>query len=226
MSDTAAFDETIRLGIYLALAETGGTPSLTDLADAVGAEATEVKGAIRRLADQRHLVLNDAGAIVMAHPFATINLGFSVMGADTLWWGGCAWDSFALPHLVAQEPSVLVATTCLGCGRPLAWTVTNEAPPEGQEIAHFLIPMADVWDDVVRTCANQRLFCGEQCLDAWLGRTGNTRGYVMDLQTLWTFASHWYDGRLDSPYIRRVPEEAKDYVRRGGLSGPFWGLID
>ena len=34
----------------------------------------------------------------MAHLFAAINLGFSVMGRNTLWWGGRCWDSFALPN--------------------------------------------------------------------------------------------------------------------------------
>ena len=36
----------------------------------------------------------------MAHPFSTVPLGFSVMGNRTLWWGGCAWDSFALRRWV------------------------------------------------------------------------------------------------------------------------------
>ena len=49
----------------------------------------------------------------MAHPFATIPLGFSVMGRATLWWGGCAWDAFALPHLLPDELAVLVATWLL-----------------------------------------------------------------------------------------------------------------
>ena len=75
-----------------------------------------------RLHEARHVVLVD-GAVVMAHPFASIPLGFSVMGERTLWWGGCAWDSFAIPHLVDAEPSVLVATTCPGCGAALAWVV-------------------------------------------------------------------------------------------------------
>ena len=30
------------------------------------------------------------------------------MGRETLWWGRCAWDAFALPHLLPDEPGVLV----------------------------------------------------------------------------------------------------------------------
>jgi hypothetical protein len=44
----------------------------------------------------------------------------------------------------------------------------------------------------------------------------------MDLRTLWRFASHWYDGRLDRGYVRREPEAATEYLRSVGLSGPFW----
>ena len=163
-------------------------------------------------------------AIVMAHPFSSVPLGFSVMGRRTLWWGGCAWDSFALPHLLPDEPDVLVATRCPGCDAALAWVVGRDAPPAGGEVAHFLIPAARIWDDVVRSCGNQRLFCGEPCVAAWLDRTGNERGYVMDLATLWRLARGWYAGRLDRGYRRREPSEAQDYFRSVGLSGPFWGL--
>lgn len=162
----------------------------------------------------------------MAHPFTAVPLGFSVMGERTLWWGGCAWDSFAIPHLVTGEPSALVATTCPACRRPLAWTVTRSAPPEGPEVAHFLVPMPQAWDEVVYTCSNQRLFCSHGCVQKWLDRTGHTQGYVMDLATLWRLASGWYRGRLDSPYQRRDPQGAAEYFRAVGLHGPFWGLSD
>ncbi len=93
------------------------------------------------------------------------------MGGRTLWWGGCAWDSFALPHLLPNDPQVLVATRCLGCGTVLSWVVGNQAPPSGEQVADFLIPVAHMWDDVVRTCGHQRIFCGETCVD----REGSAR---------------------------------------------------
>ena len=160
----------------------------------------------------------------MAHPFAAINLGFSVMGSTTLWWGGCAWDSFALPSLLAEDRSVLVATRCPACESALSWVVDDRRPPKGEEVAHFLVPMSRAWDDVVYTCSNQRLFCSEECVDRWLVATANERGYVMDLTTLWHFAADWYTGRLDPGYTRREPSEAKEYFRSVGLQGPFWGL--
>jgi hypothetical protein len=177
---------------------------------------------MEELARRRHLVLDADGTVVMAHPFSAVPLGFSVMGRRTLWWGGCCWDSFALAHLLEDEPDVLVATRCPGCGRAGAWVVDRAGPPEGDWLAHFLVPAARMWDDVVHTCGNQRLFCSASCLHDWLGEHGYQPGYVMDLDTLWRLASRWYEGRLTRGYVRREPSEAADYLRSVGLAGPFW----
>ena len=102
--------------------------------------------------------------------------------------------------------------------------MTNEAPPEGDQVAHFLVPVTRIWDDVLFTCSNQRVFCDESCLDTWLRREGHERGYATDLATVWRLARGWYAGRLESGYRRREPAEAAAYFRSVGLRGPFWGL--
>ena len=216
--------EALRLADYLSLASTGRAPDVEALAAGLAATGDDVRTGLRTLHDQRHLVLDGNGAIALAHPFGTIDFGFSVKGSHTLWWGGCVWDSFAIPNLVPGEPSVLVATTCPACGRPHAWTVTNEEPPVGDQVAHFLVPVTRIWDDVLFTCGNQRVFCAERCLDAWLAREGRERGYATDLATVWRLAKGWYAGRLDGGYRRREPAEAAAYFRSVGLRGPFWGL--
>jgi len=216
--------EDLRLAVYRAFAETGRSPGADELAGELGVEIPVVAAGLEELARARHLVLGDQSQIVMAHPFSAVPLGFSVLGARTLWWGGCAWDSFALPHLLPGEDEVLVATRCPACGRPQAWNVGSRRPPDGEQVAHFLVPAARMWDDVVHTCGHQRLFCSEGCVDAWLADTGYPRGYVMDLGTLWRLAAHWYDGRLDRGYVRWEPSQAAAYLRGVGLAGSFWGL--
>lgn len=216
--------EDVRVAVYHEFAQSGRAPSTDDLARRFGVTPGAIDRALLSLADARHLVLDGDGAVLMAHPFSSIPLGFSVMGAGTLWWGGCAWDSFALVHLLTEEPELLVATRCPGCSAPHAWNLTRTAPPTGDQVAHFLIPAARMWDDVVTTCGNQRIFCNGACVEAWLERTQNARGYVMDLPTLWRFAADWYTGRMEHGYTRREPAAAADYLRGVGLSGSFWGL--
>ncbi|MDQ1582553.1 MAG: hypothetical protein QOF36_607, partial [Microbacteriaceae bacterium] len=85
--------ERIRLAIYQRFAETGLSLKREDAAAETALDDATVDAAFETLADQRHIVLGEDGEIVLAHPFASINLGFSVMGKHTLWWGGCAWDA-------------------------------------------------------------------------------------------------------------------------------------
>lgn len=216
--------EDLRLAVYRAFATTGRALQVMEFVRELAVNEPWVRRTLRELAAARHLVLDDEDRIVMAHPFSSVPLGFAVMGADTLWWGGCAWDSFALPHLLPDQSPVLVATRCPNCGCALAWNVGTIEPPVGNEVAHFLVPAAHMWDDVVHTCANQRLFCSTDCVDQWLRASGNVRGFVMDLPTLWRFAAGWYAGRLDHGYQRREPSQAADYLRAVGLVGPFWGV--
>lgn len=216
--------EDLRVVVYQSLATTGRAPDRGHLEAALDVTAEEVVEGLRALAAARHVVLDADERIVMAHPFATIPLGFSVMGTSTLWWGGCAWDSFAVAHLVPTQGPVLVSTRCPACGSPLAWDVDTHGPPAGEQVAHFLVPVSHIWDDVVHTCRHQALFCSTECVEAWLARTGHDRGYVMDLETLWRLASRWYAGRLEHGYTRRDPSQAAAYFREVGLTGPFWGL--
>jgi hypothetical protein len=164
--------EDLRLAVYHGFVDSGRAPTTPALAAQLGVEPGDVRDGLRLLDRQLQLVLDADGQIVMAHPFSAVPLGFAVMGSATLWWGGRAWDSFALPHVVSAEPEVLVSTRCPGCGAALAWVVGRERPPAGAELAHFLVPAAQHSDDAVHTCRNQRLFCGERRIEAWLERTG------------------------------------------------------
>jgi hypothetical protein len=216
--------EGVRVAVYESFSKRGLAPTHAELASLFDLSTAEVAVILRRLAEARHVVLGSNDQILMAHPFSAVPLGFSVMGDRTLWWGGCAWDSFALPQLVPEQAPVLVATRCPACGRAHAWSVGTDGPPEGDQVAHFLVPAARMWDDVVRTCGHQRIFCSPTCVDDWLTATGYDEGYVMDLATLWRLAAHWYDGRMSRDYVRRDPATAAEYLRDVGLSGPFWGL--
>lgn len=216
--------EDLRVAVYESFSQRGQAPTHAELATLFDVSPAEVAVVLRRLAQGRHVLLGPNEQILMAHPFSSVPLGFSVMSTRTLWWGGCAWDSFALPNLVPDQAPMLVATQCPACGRAHAWSVGTDGPPEGDQVAHFLVPAARMWDDVLYSCGNQRIFCSRDHVRDWLTASGQREGYVMDLRTLWRLAAHWYDGRLQHGYIRRDPATAADYLHEVGLSGPFWGL--
>ena len=92
--------ERVRRAIYDTFAGQGHPPSRQQIQDQAAVDEAQLNEAAAELAAQRQLVLDHSGNIVMAHPFTTVNLGFCVMGERTLWWGGCAWDSFAIPRSV------------------------------------------------------------------------------------------------------------------------------
>lgn len=93
--------ERARVAIYASFATTGRAPSVPELARAVNLDASQTRSALTALHSSRDIVLSpaalstlsadpnsathdtDGALIVMAHPFASIPLGFSVMGTDT-----------------------------------------------------------------------------------------------------------------------------------------------
>ena len=78
-------DEAVRLAVYRGYVNDGRPPSIEEMAVELALSAEAVRDALHALNVARHVVLR-GDEIVMAHPFASIPLGFSVMGADTLWW--------------------------------------------------------------------------------------------------------------------------------------------
>jgi len=221
---TAETVEDLRVLVYNELAQLGRVDNIRGLAATLSLTDSQIVEGLHALHDKRDLVLDANGEIVLAHPFATRNFGFSVMGASTLWWGGCAWDAFAMPHLVPDEPETVVATQCPRCRKAHAWNVTRSQPPNANQIVHFATPMGRVWEDVVYACQHQRIYCDTHCLEADLAAHGaRDSGTRFDIPTLWKLAQHWYAGRLDRGYQRREPAAAAAYFAEVGLTGPFWG---
>lgn len=254
--------EGVRVAVYLCFSKTGRS-SMPQIQREAHVSAPEARRALLDLHESRDLVLptslrqywttgyddirkpytgelemsEDFPLVVLAHPFSSMNLGFSVMGTENIFWGGCAWDAFALPHLLPWESPCLVATRCPGCRAPISVDVNAGYPPLAPPpeiptartpppVAHFATPMKDAWNDVVKTCSMQNLFCSTNCVQEWCRREGRRVGYVMDIDTLWRLARRWYEGRLEHGYKRREPSQAKEYFRKAGLKGPFWGLED
>ncbi|WP_406628992.1 organomercurial lyase [Amycolatopsis sp. WGS_07] len=207
--DDLAWDEDVRVAVYRAFASRGRPPTAPELADAAHGSLAVAKQALHRMADPRWLWLDECEHVALAAPFAAVPLGFAVMGEHTMWWGGCAWDSFAIPHLVSGEPEVLVATRCPGCGEPSALVVRRDRPPKGAQVAYF--PASP--DQLAGDRGKQRLYCGESCVDS--------PGELLGLDALWHLAKDWYTGCLEPGYRPRGPVEAAEYFAANGRPDAF-----
>jgi Alkylmercury lyase len=77
---------TARREIMVAFAETGAPPPASVFDPHV----------LRSLAEQHVVVLDDAGEIRMAHPFAAHDEGATVTAGGRTWRGNCAWDAYGI----------------------------------------------------------------------------------------------------------------------------------
>ena len=215
----------LRQVVYREFVEQGRPPTATEAARRLRVGVEEVLAGWGRLHDAHALVLDeDRVGIRMAHPFSARQMHFVVASAEQKWWGGCAWDSFGIMAALDQE--VLVATTCAGCGRPLAVLADPEAAPAEPYVARFLHPAARWWDDVVRTCSTIRLACNPGHVERWAAAEGERVGALVDLETMWRLGKAWYGDRLHDDFRRRTSQEAGVVFAEHGLSGPFWDLGD
>ena len=62
-------------------------------------------------------------------------------------------------------------------------------------------------------------------MDAWLDRTGYTRGAVVSFEQMWALVQRWYAGRIAPGWRGRSGAEAQAILDEVGLTGAFWRLV-
>jgi len=134
-------DVGLRRRILAFFAERARPPSPADV------DATA--GDYRRLAETHAVVLGEDGSIVIANPFSGVPTAYTAEAGGRSWDANCAWD--ALGILAALRRDGTVRTSCSDCGEPLALHVRGGALVGTDAVAHFLVPAAAWYDDLVRT---------------------------------------------------------------------------
>src|SRR5262245_34619529 len=139
-----------KLAVYRHFAETGLRPSLSHVAQRIGASIESVREAYASLAAQRLLVLeSDGSSIRMAPPFSGVPTQHVVESDGITYFANCAWDALGVPAALRRPATV--RSRCDQSGEPLDLDVGLEGPGASPWIFHCLLPAAHWWDDIVFT---------------------------------------------------------------------------
>jgi hypothetical protein len=144
----AAFDTEVRRYVYDHVMNEGMPPSMTETASALSITSDAVEASFQRLADGHILVQQrGTGEILMANPFSAVPTPFLVRAGGRSWYGNCIWDAMGIPAMLTQDATIEASCGC--CGTAMHLTVVDGSLEEASGIAHFAIPAAHWWDDIV-----------------------------------------------------------------------------
>ena len=145
------FDTKVKLAIYAVTAETGRIPNSVELSRKMNVDENEVVEAFRRLHAKRVLLPEpgDPTRIRMAPPFSGIPTKFPVEANGKQYYANCVWDAFGIA--AALNCDAIIRASDGHTGESLTLEVKNGAPILKPYFAHFAVPAAHWWDDLVFT---------------------------------------------------------------------------
>jgi hypothetical protein len=139
-------DVDLRNATYGRFVELGRAPSAAEIADVTRVSEAAVHEGWRRLHDAHALVLDRAGKIAMANPFAAQPTPFRVKAAGRSWFANCAWDAFGIGAALNADSQIL--TECADCRTPIDIAVRDGRPDDTDLVFHVLVPAASWWNDI------------------------------------------------------------------------------
>jgi hypothetical protein len=145
------FDVRVKTAIYRWIADTTRAPSADDIARQLGEAPAEVRAAFARLFRKRMLFLEpDGETIRMAPPFSAVPTQHSVRVGNRTYFANCSWDSLGIPAALHAEAEVF--SRCEQTLEPIHLRVGKEGPVDPEPVvAHFTVPAAKWWADLVYT---------------------------------------------------------------------------
>ena len=141
----------VKLALYRIIADTGSVPNSREVAEAVDLNEDAVRAAFARLHSKRLLVPEpgDPSRIRMAPPFSAIPTAFPVDALGKRYYANCIWDAFGVA--AALHTDAVIPASDGFTGEPLTLEVKNNRSVPRPYVAHFAVPAAHWWDDIVFT---------------------------------------------------------------------------
>ena len=149
MSDE--LDLKVKLAIYRLTAETGFVPNARAVGEAIGDSEKNVVAAFGRLHGKRLLLPEpgDPTRIRMAPPFSGVETAFPVDARGRRYYANCVWDAYGIA--VALNVDAIIPARDGYSNEPLTLEVRNGSPILQPYVAHFAVPAAKWWADIVFT---------------------------------------------------------------------------
>jgi hypothetical protein len=143
-----ALDRAVRRHVYDHIMREGLPPAIAETSATLARSPDEVRASLQRLADGHILVLQQGnGEILMANPFSAVPTPFLVKVGNRSYYGNCIWDALGISAMLRQD--AIIEASCGCCSTAMKLKVTNGSLEEARGIAHFAIPAAFWWDDIV-----------------------------------------------------------------------------
>jgi DNA-binding transcriptional MocR family regulator len=141
----------VKLTIHSITAETGRVPNSSEVARKLDIDEADVLDAFARLHAKRLLVPEpgDFSRIRMAPPFSGIATAFPVEANGKRYYANCVWDAYGIA--AALHADAIIPASDGHTGEPLTLEVKNDQPALNSYVAHFAVPAAHWWDDIVFT---------------------------------------------------------------------------
>jgi hypothetical protein len=136
-----------RRAVYDEAIERRRIPRIAKLAELLDVGEPDVRASLTRLAEAHMLVLQPDGEILMANPFSAVPTPFVVTTAAGSWYGNCSWDGMGIAAML--DSNAVIDASCGCCGMALSLNVPADCSDEDERVAHFAIPAARWWDDIV-----------------------------------------------------------------------------
>jgi alkylmercury lyase-like protein len=144
-------DTTVKLALYRMIAQTGTVPTSGETAYATGLSEDDIRAAFASLHAKRLLVPEpgDPSRIRMAPPFSGVATSFPVEARGKRYYANCVWDAFGIA--AALHADAIIPASDSFSGEPLILEVRNGQPTAQPYVAHFAVPAAHWWDDIIYT---------------------------------------------------------------------------
>jgi hypothetical protein len=143
-------DRQIRAQVYDDAMQSGLLPSIMEIAARQARAVEDVRASLQRLAAGHILVLQkETGEILMANPISAVPTPFRVNAGQHEYYGNCIWDAMGIPAMLKQDAFIQASCSC--CGTAMSLEIKGGSLQPASGLAHFAIPAAHWWDDVVFT---------------------------------------------------------------------------